>query len=263
MDNKEEMVWSFSRINYSCLSDFYQNYILGREGISNGWSDYGTFLHDLMEKAAKKSISRKEAEICFDSGWDSVETPGFPRFSIDLKPHYKKKCKPFFSPDNKRWLQGDTLSVEEHLVFTLPGGAKMQGYLDRVTSEVSIRDYKISKKFTKKNKKEKARQLYLYAFGYHQVHGVYPEWLIFEFFQDWLSPERIKFKIEDMQEAIYWAEARIETLLDLIDRSDTEKGLFMPGEELKEKNGSRDFFCMNLCSYREDCPMTQGNYFKY
>ena len=187
---------------------------------------------------------------------------------ITADEHYYKKVLPFFSEENTNWLLGDTIATEEHLEFTLPSGAKFQGHLDRVCNNegLEIRDYKISKRFTRNNIKEKARQLYVYAYGYHQKHGVYPERLVFEFFQDWKKPYIVKFNKKEMDSVIQWVEDRIKELIGRVTTVERLglKGLFLPNykELIEEKNGMRNMFCKNVCGYRKSCPFVDGNYLK-
>jgi len=274
----KETTYSWSRVNYTCLAAFYQNYVLENKGEDNIWNVGGKFEHDLMEHAAKDEMTQEDCLEAVKNSWydavDGLDNP-FGYYNkegelVEAAEHYYNKTLPFFTKENTNWLLGETVSVEEHLEFTLPSGKKFQGFVDRVSvdsdgkSNLTIRDYKISKRFTRKNVKEKSRQLYVYAYGYHQIHGQYPEQLIFEFFQFWDKPKVIKFNKADMDEAIEFAEGRI---LEIEGRLKVEKmgmkGMFTPDyKELLDEKGERNMFCKSVCGFRSSCPFIDGNHLK-
>jgi len=273
----KDTTYSWSRVNYTCLSAFYMGYVQGKEGKDNIWNVGGKFEHELVEKSAKDEVSQEECLEIFDSNWynkvEGLDNPfSYPKGGdmIDAARHYYEKTRPFFTEENTNWLLGETVSVEEHLEFTLPSGRKFQGYIDRVSVDedgnLAIRDYKISKRFTRNNIKEKVRQLYVYAYGYEQIHGKYPKQLIFEFFQFWDKPYIVKFKKADMLEAIDYVEGRIKEIEGRYTAATKlgVKGLFLPdyNELIEENTGERNMFCKSVCSFRSDCPFTDGNHLK-
>ena len=274
--DKEETVYSWSRVNFTCLAAWYQNYVLGKKGEDNIWNVGGKFEHDLLEHAAKDAMTQEDCLEAVNNTWydvvDGLDNPFTYKNKqgdyVDAAEHYYNKTLPFFTKDNANWLLGETVSVEEHLEFALPSGKKFQGFVDRVSVDdddnLAIRDYKISKRFTRNNIKEKVRQLYIYSYGYHQKHGKYPNQLIFEFFQCWDKPYVVKFNIDDMNEAVEYAEGRIK---EIEGRLKVErmgiKGMFNPDhKELLENNGERNTFCKSVCGYRASCPFTNGNTLK-
>lgn len=268
------MTWSFSRINYTCLADFYQTYVLKKKGEDNGWSELGLFCHDLVERVAKGELSKEEARVIFKRDFFSNIKHLFPATPYWQNPEddYYAKIKPWF--EREHWWEGEVVSVEEHLEFTLPSGEKFQGYIDRVSrvdGDIELVDYKVAKKYKGVGLLEKSRQLMLYAYGYHQKHGIYPSRVMFEYFQftktngefNYTHPSVIEFDEKQMLRAVKWAEDRIVTIKRLLEQSKTEKGHFMPDyDELSDKSGIRGYYCKNICSHREDCPFTDGAYFK-
>lgn len=261
--SEKETIYSFSRLDWNCLYSWKKRYIDNDKGESNAWSDGGSFCHELVEAVAKgEETEANTAELFRDNWHDSLQSD-FPNFNIDLKEHYYKKIQPFF--DRNKYWYGKVNNVEEHLVFELPNGKKFQGFIDLELENrkgLCLIDHKISKRFDNDQLLKKQRQLYIYAFGYHQLHGKYPDLLIFNFFQEPTNPITIKFNKHYMDEAINWAMKQIKTIEDCIELDKISDVFFPDVEKLTEKDGRRDMFCANLCNHRNNCPYVEGEFFK-
>jgi len=264
MELKPKTIYSFSRLTSvdSCAYGFYKSYVLEEKGEANAFALGGSFGHELCEGVAKKEITTQKASARFKAEWFEKVYLDYPKFpsGYDLKSHYYKKCQPFF--DRKAYWKGEVVSVEEHVVFTLPSGEKFQGFIDLVikqdNSSIDFVDWKISKKFSKEDLIKKQRQLYLYAYAYHQIHGVYPKRLIFSFFQDASSPIIIDFQKYYMDEAVQWAELQIGKIKLMTGLDEFEPNI----NDLMEPDGSRNMYCNALCNHRSSCKFVEGNFFK-
>ena len=258
------MIFSFSRLSSAsnCSYGWYKTYVLEEKGISNSFADGGSFCHELCEEVAKGNLTPRGASMRFIAEWFervSMDYPKFPNSNFDLKEHYYQKIQPFF--DRKAYWRGEVVSVEEHIVVDLPDGNKFQGYIDlqlKNGDSVGIIDWKISKVFSGEDLIKKQRQLYLYAYGIYQTKGYYPKRLIFAFFQEPSNPIIITFNKHYMNEAVEWAMNQIKLIEEM-----QEKGVYEPNfEKLTNNDGTRDFFCKNLCNHRLSCKYVEGDYFK-
>lgn len=262
IDMSERQVYSFSRISTECDHAFYMTYVKNDKGIENAWSIGGSFLHSIMERVARKEISETDALRIFENEWQSSVHMDFPKFEsgYDLKSHYFRKIRKFF--DRKRYWRSDVVSVEEHVTGVLgDGGNLFQGFIDLVlgnSEQYDILDFKISKRFTGEQLVHKQRQLYLYAYLRHQITGVYPQRLIFNFFQEPDNPIIIKFDRIQMMNAVSWANKRIEEIEAML-----ERGIFIPDRNaLSDSDGRRNMLCRELCNHRNTCPFVNGEWFK-
>lgn len=272
MSEKKEDIWSFSRIDFTCLAGWHQHYIQKKEQENNPWGVAGNMLHDIMEDLAKEKITTEEARQLFRDNWWSFEPRFEPFMHYDMNELYYKKINNFFSKD--KLLQGKTKHVERRVNFTLPSGAEMAGLIDReaiIKDKYNICDYKIANpKGSSWDTEKKKRQLYLYSEGVFQEDGFYPDQMRFIFFQ---QPDKkpnkdiiIDFKESELKETIEWAEGQIR---ELIGRKTTAerlnvKGLFLPNYEelIDPKTGQRNMYCAKICGFRNNCAFTDGDYLK-
>lgn len=267
-EEKKEVVYSFSKLDWSCLYAWHRKYNLKEyEPLSNAWSTGGSFCHKLMEDVAKEAITTSSAAEMFNDNWfDVVSDPPFPDFPRPLDTHYYWKIKPFF--ERERYWKGEIASVEEHLEFELPNGKRFQGYVDLTICDENgknpiLVDYKISKPFEGKKLKEKQRQLLLYCEGHRQKHGELPKKAAFYFFQDASATIVIDVTEELVQEALSWAMTRINIIekLQLATSKLGVVGAWMPDFNKLEEKGKRNMYCKSLCGFRENCKFCQGDYF--
>lgn len=266
----KEITWSFSRIDYSCLSAWYYNYVLKKKQEDNAWGIAGNLLHSIMEKLSNGEINESDALELFDAMWWDFEPQFEPFMGHNMQQKYYEKIRPFF--ERKIILIGETKNTEEKLEFALPSGEMFQGYVDREI-EGEIQDYKIANpKSPAWNTAKKIRQLYLYAYGIHQTRGYYPKRLRFIFFQHQNKDIVVDFNEASMEQTIEWAEKQIKRLRGLVNGSEMGyKGLFMPPhgewrEISKEKKQwvrtePRDMMCEKICGYRNSCQFIKNGSF--
>jgi len=254
IDDLDNVTWSWSRVDYTCLADFYQNYVLKKEQEANNFSNLGTFCHDIVEKVGKGEITHKEGLEMFKKDFWTVakRNPITPtKFWTDPEGSYYKKLLPFF--ERKKWWTGTVVSVEEYVEGTLPSGEKIRGYIDQMFSyrrQLGMRDFKIATPYKGEKLKEKFRQMYLYSYLYHQIHGSYPKKLEFVWFKDKDKPTTVKFDEKEMWDTIDFVEGRIEKLKKLLIQSKKRKGLFPPID-------FNNYFCKEICSFRNNCAFKQ------
>jgi len=264
----KDTVWSFSRIDHSCLAAWFQHYVLKKPQDDSPWNVAGSELHEIMEAHSKQEISAAEAKERFENIWWKFQ-PRFGSFmGYDLNKTYYRKIEKFFN--REVLLIGDTIETERRVNFTLPSGAKMTGLIDREANNngYEIQDYKIANPSSPAwSTDKKKRQLYLYCEGIKQLTGKYPDRMRFIFFQFPKKDIVIEFNEKELEETIEWAEGRIKNLIGRLTATQKlgAKGLFLPDYKnlIEEKTGERNMFCKQICGYRDNgCPFVDGNHLK-
>lgn len=239
--------WSFSRLNAfnTCKYMFYITYIEGNRGEDNSFAQYGTLVHDILEKYATGEYLIFELSDKFIDNFNKVITYDFPpnKF-VDLKENYFKQGKAYF--DNfDGWEMYKIITAEEEVEFKIDG-YKLGGFIDLLvrnvlTDELEVIDHKSKSGF--KNKEEKNHyllQLYLYSIPIKEKYGQYPNKLKFNMFRKGKWEEE-EFKYAKLEMAKQWV---IDTIKNI--EKETE---FAPTKD--------DFFCKYLCSHRNTCQYNQ------
>lgn len=235
----DNMDWSFSRLNsfYNCPKQWYMNYILHYPKKNNFFSEYGSYIHGIMEKYNKNELEIFQLLDYYCENYDKniVEQAPYNKF-IDLNVLYYQKGYNFF--DNFEEEKDVTIGAEVPFDFVITAFGKKRkilGFIDRVSKDNDgyiITDYKSKSKF--KNKKEfknYARQLYIYSIACKKIYGEYPKKLVFYHFKD-NKKTIFDFKYEDMLETVLWIK-------------DTIKNIY---EEKEFVENYSDFYCKNLCN---------------
>lgn len=272
MTTKTGDTYSFSRLSAfnQCRYEYYLNYTVnvyrcsecGRvfwdaaEGVpcpecgstdvthvrrkSNAFAEYGSFIHELMEKTAKGELAEYELLGIYEDEYPlSVPSEFPPNAYADLAESYYM--------DGYRFLTSfdgigdyEIVAVEKHFTVDFDG-FQFQGFIDLLlkdnNGDFTVWDWKSKKKFASKAEQAKyAHQLYLYSRYVYDTYGVFPKTLVFYHFRA-QKPTIIKFDKKAYDEALKWA-------------SDTVKSIEANTEwECKED----EFYCQNLCNWRHVC----------
>lgn len=258
---EEEIVWSYSRINFTCKYNWYKTYVLGDRGENNFFGELGSALHELMEDHANGITTAEEVTEAFDNSfYDMATTPTVGDFDYYASA-YNKMWDYFHR--SKFW-KGEVVFAEKELNFTLPSGEKFKGFIDLGLNPKALDfiDHKSSAGFKEHEKEKKVYQQYLYAYGFHQETGEYPKRLIWDFFKLPNEPFIVEFNYDDMMKAVEWAENQIKTLrkLMLLSKKMDIVGLWMPDINYPPEDPiasprakNRNFFCLQLCNHRNSC----------
>jgi hypothetical protein len=227
------MIYSFSRLTsfWQCKYGWKLGYIDDAPQVGNGWSDAGTFCHEIMEAFNEGILDEKGALDTFDTWLDQDFEFPFPGYG------YKsyKQIRPFFE-NLKR--TDRIVASEMHFTYEI-AGRRFQGYIDTVYDPdvYNVIDYKISKPFNRNLLKSKQRQMYLYAPAIFESYGKYPDKYVFVFFRDRSKSIVIDHNSKDLEKTLEWAEKTMELI-----------------EKEEEYKASPDqFFCNNLCGFRNIC----------
>lgn len=247
----ELMQWSFSRIQLyrTCPYAWFCQYILREDRNTNFYSEYGTFVHELLARFYKGEATKDEIVMDYITKFNSnvVSVAKGKTFesirenSYLAGTDYLQKFIPF---EFKK-----LIGVEEKIEFELEG-RKIIGYIDLVgfleDNEIEIIDHKSAKIKPRSKRKTPTKtdeeldnyliQLYLYSIWVFEKFGKYPKYLTFNCFK---TGEIIRevFDIEKLEEAKDWAIRTIKRV-----ESETQ---WKPNLDF--------YFCRNLCNCRDTC----------
>lgn len=235
------MVWSFSRLNsfHGCKHAWYRSYILKERGEGNSFAEYGLLVHAIFEAYAKGDLEVYELVNEFEKQYDSKVWDFPPNKYVDLSESYKNQGIEYFT-NFDGFDDYKIIGIEKKIEFKIDD-YKFIGYVDSLLEDKNnnliIQDYKSKAKFkSKKEKKEYARQLYIYAIPIIDEYKKYPSKLIFNMFRKNEIVE-IPFNKKDLEEARKW-------VLDTIE---------MISKEKKFEAKVDSFMCSQLCNHRFQC----------
>ena len=241
MVDVRSMKWSFSRLNsfYSCKHAWFRSYILKERGLGNSFANYGTMVHEIFEKYAKGQLEIFELSDEFEKQFESNVWDFPPNRYVDLCESYKNQGIDYFN-NFDGFDDYKILGVEKEINFEIDG-YKFIGYIDSLLENkegnLIIQDFKSKASFkSKAEKKEYARQLYLYSIPIIEEYNKYPTKLIFNMFRKQNIVE-IPFDIKALEEAKEWALNTIKLI----------------SKEEKFEANINEFFCNQLCNHREIC----------
>lgn len=246
----DTMEWSFSRLKAyeQCPYSFYLHYVECNKGEENFFSQYGSFIHKILEKYAKGELSLFDLAGYYEQHYsENVACPAPPNKYSDIGQSYYDKGLAYLENIDLDFEKYEILGVEKEVRFEIES-YKMIGYIDlllkdKVTGDITVLDHKSGSLKLKKNGeisksdeahfKEFKRQLYLYSAAVQNEYGVFPKYLSWNLFKDQNSLT-IGFDKADFEEAKQWVLDTIHTI--------EQDELWLPNPD--------DYFCRNLCDMR-------------
>lgn len=248
----DTMLWSFSRLNsfHNCPYEFYLHYIQCNAGENNFFGQFGSFVHEILEKYVKGELSIFEISQYYeDNFYDVVYKDAPPNKYVDIKQSYYEKGLDYLNNIDLILDNYEVLGVEKEVKFGI-NGYEIIGYIDlllkdKKTDEIIILDHKsASMKFKQNGEISKTdeqhflefkRQLYLYA------KPIIEEYKRVDFLEWNMFKERkhikIPFNIQEFNEALKWAEDTIKLI--------ENETMWLP-------NNKNTFYCNNLCGQRNN-----------
>lgn len=201
----KKKVWSFSSIKcyQQCPYAFYLRYVLGQPEESNCFSQAGSLVHDLLDKAYKGELFPFELADEFEKRWQDLDLR-FPFFAMSKAYHDKSlEYLSEFDFDDRY----EVVSSEYEIRLKI-GKYEFTGFVDlilrdKADGKLIIQDHKSKSKMTKNEQCEYAKQLYLYAFALHELGYEYPKTLRFNLYRSRKEID-IPFCEDDMHEAVAW-----------------------------------------------------------
>lgn len=248
----DTMEWSFSRLTTyeQCPYSFFLKYVNCNEGNKNFFSQYGSFVHKILEKYEKDELSLFELCDYYEKNFDEeIPCPAPPNKFTDLRQSYYDKGMDYLENIDLDLENYDILGVEKPVNFKLEK-YQMVGIIDlllkdKKTGEITVLDHKSGSLKINKNGcvsksdeehfKSFKRQLYLYSAAVTAEYGVKPKYLKWNLFKD-RNYLTIEFNDKEFEEAKRWA---IDTIHAI--ENDTK---WLPNPS--------DYFCRYICDMR-DC----------
>lgn len=246
------MLWSFSRVNsFSCAYRFYLTYVEEQQGLENANSQYGKFLHKILEMILKRELDVLDAPQYYTDHYEEWVTCEFPPNPyVDLGEKAYAAGLDYLNNFNFDFDRYEILGVEKEYQFKV-GDYPFQGFVDAIyrdkeTNEIIIRDHKTSSfKYLKNGNvasssrphfEEFKKQLYLYAIPVIEEFGKVDKlsWNMIRDQRDITIP----FDENEFEEAKKWAIDSIESLKE---------------EELWLPDTSKSYFCNCICGMRGIC----------
>lgn len=245
------MTWSFSRIEtfHNCRYEWASLYIYGEEKRRLFFSDFGSFMHDMIRRFLSGEIEHRDLPDKYISEFSenvSANAPSFQIISSRFEDGFSYLRSPMSGLVDLK--SRDILRLEQSFDGYIDG-IPFTGIVDMVSidgDEMVITDHKSSvikppsgrKKATKYDteRNEKARQLYLYSVMAEEQLGRWPDRLEFNCFR---VPEivSIPFDAKAKDETIRWVHSAVDEISDC-DRFDPNIDFF---------------YCKYLCHLSE-CP---------
>lgn len=242
-------VWSFSRLNsfYNCPYEWRLQYIEQNTAESGFFAEYGSFMHEILEKYAKGELSIFELNHYYTEYFDEKiphEAP--PNKHVDIRQSYYEKGAEYLNMIDMDFSRYEILGVEKKVSFVL-FGKEFVGYIDlllqdKKTKEIIIVDHKSSTiKLLKSGKVSKTdeehfktfkRQLYMYAIPIIEEYG-HVHKLRWNMFKDrkWIE---IEYSRQDYEEMLVWVKDTLKKI---------EK-------ETEWKPNPDEYYCRYLCGQR-------------
>lgn len=241
----DEMVWSYSRITTyeTCPYRFFLTYILKLDKKRLFFSDYGSFIHSIIEKHLTGELKKSELDKYYLSEFQNNVVGRAPNLSI-FKNYFQQGL---LYMKNFTFPYSNVLEVEKEISFNIKG-KPFVGFIDAVAKDTGIvvvdnksRDLKqrsTRKKPTKSDEEldKYLRQLYFYCIGILNEYKELPEKLCFNCFRSGtvITEPFVQEKFEDAQN---WALEMIDTI-----RNTTE---WTPNVDY--------FVCNHLCDMCHHC----------
>lgn len=246
-----DMTWSFSRVGCfeQCPYRFFLNYINLSPKAPMFFSDYGSFLHDILSRFYSGQLSKSQLVTYYLLNFRSSVRGAAPSQQVYL--NYFHQGVEYLN--NITEPSGEILAVEKAFSFSVDG-LPFVGVADLLVRDgaLIIWDHKARslKERSKRGKYTKSdeeldrylRQLYLYSIAVRDIYGNYPDYLAFNCYrtgQIIMEP----FLMDGLLSAKAWAVSTIASI------HDAER--FAPNVDY--------FKCRYLCDVHDDCEFYQLN----
>jgi len=254
----DDFLWSFSKIDtfQRCPLCFYFQYIKCFPSIEGCFGQYGSLIHDCLEKYALGELAEYELLSYYKDNYNKFVTESFPPNAyVDLGEKYYNQGYDYFESfdgyDDRK-----ILAVEQEYKFKI-GDYNFTGVIDlECPNEIIDTKTKAEQHLTRLTKKHEPKenyiqmldgryihkdnwkQLYMYSIPFKNKYGKYPNLLSLNMarVKDWYT---VKFDEKLFKEAEQWAINKITEIYNC--------------EKFIRGNDTSDFWCEFVCSQRLNC----------
>lgn len=216
-----DMTWSYSRVSSfeMCPYGWYLNYLNGIEDEDRFFSQFGSYMHYILEQYYSGKMKKYELSSYFMNHIKEFVTSYPPNEKI-LKNYMKQALEHFKSG----LLEFDEILETELKVNFELEGKKFFGFIDLTVkdkNDIIVIDHKSRalKEYSKRKKPTKVdielnkylRQLYLYSIGIKEIYGKYPKKLCFNCFRENRFIE-VPFDLKILNQTKRWVLSEIEKI---------------------------------------------------
>ena len=275
------MRWSFSSVNTynTCPQAFRLGYLDALPRVDNAFSDWGTWMHEIMERYFKGELEFFELSQVYVDGYkDNVKCEFPPNKFCDLSERYYNAGKEYLDRFDGLFEDYTVLGVEQKVKLDI-NGRPFVGVIDLLIETpdgIWVIDHKSKSAFkSKRERAEYARQLYLYSIYVKEKYGKWPIKLVFHMVRAGGELIEIPFVEADAMAARQWFLDTIDAIYQDVDFESTPNKYRRQIEELRERYQRKEikfddfrkekrrletalkkesFFCHVLCGSRENCP---------
>ena len=235
--------FSYSKLSTAnnCMLEFIMRYLMGEESADNCYSQYGTFIHHLLDRWAKGTTEIYQLITEYEDEYENYVTEPFPRLR-----NGKDSSQKYFD-EGYEFLSGFTGLPEEYIIVEAEKKFDIQiedfifnGIVDLILKDKDdnyvILDWKSKGGFkSDEEEAEYRRQLYLYSHYIKEEYGAFPIKTVFYCFREQKIYER-EFDIDAYNESMKWMFDTVKKIRQFYCKYDY-------------------FYCNTLCGFRYGCPL--------
>lgn len=242
LSNEGIETYSFSKLSrfQTCPYSYKLRYVDDNQGIDNVFSAYGTLVHSILERYSKGELEIWELANVFDWEFDCNIIDNFPYDKEGkIRDNYKKQGLNFFS-NFEGYDDVEILGVEQEF-FQVIEDWQLHGFIDLLyrnqDGKIIIRDYKSKSSLTKKEQEEYSIQLYLYSLWVKEQYGEYPDLELCLFRTNKVI--KIQYDEQALLKAKDWAINLVNAIRETFNYPPV----------------CNQYYCNNICNYREICDL--------
>lgn len=245
----KDFVYSYTQLTTyeECHYAYYLKYIEDNdvEPVGNGFADYGSLCHELIDEWAKGLITAEDLPDEYKARFPQEVCHPFPRMMRNISEKLYDSGLNYFEKFDS--FDGYEIIATEKTYYTEIAGKKFKGVIDmlvrdKLTGCLILLDHKSKSLATfKKEEGTIYNQLLLYCKFVYEEYGEWPAMLAFNLFREGGVIKEKPFDMAEYERVLHWAEKIISSI---------EEGDPFSMIEMKDEPS---FYCNNLCDMRKTC----------
>jgi len=249
----DNLTYSYSNFSSfdTCRLGWKLNYIDKKERLGNFFSDFGSFIHKLLEEYFGGTLDIEDMIEYYEKNYSLNVTTAPPPFPKGMGERYYQSGLDFFGNFVSYGVKRENYEVLgiEISVYTSYDDISLVVkpdlvLLNKKTGKVTLLDYKTSK-FSEEKLEGYKNQLYLYAYFLWAEKHIEVDKIIVWFIRDQKLCE-IENNPLEVQKTLDWLK-------------DTRNKISEETEWAPNLSKENEYFCYNLCSVKNDCPFRNGS----